>query len=73
VAVIAVVPVLVAVKEGIFPEPLAPRPTAVLLFVQVKVEPAGVLDNVTPATDALAQTVTFDIAFTVGLGFTVIV
>jgi hypothetical protein len=37
VAVIAAVPVFVAVNEGIFPEPLAARPIAGLLFVQVNV------------------------------------
>jgi hypothetical protein len=40
VAVIGVAPVFVAVKEGIFPDPLAARPMAVLLFVQVNVVPA---------------------------------
>ena len=29
------VPGFVAIKEGMFPEPFAPRPMAVLLFVQV--------------------------------------
>ena len=35
VAVMAVVPALVAVKLGILPDPLAPKPTAVLLFDQL--------------------------------------
>ena len=35
VAVIAVVPALVAVKLAMLPLPLAPRPIAVLLFVQL--------------------------------------
>ena len=40
VAVIGDVVALVAVNEGILPEPLAARPMAVLLFVHVKVVPA---------------------------------
>ncbi len=39
VAVIGAVVVLVAVKAGTFPEPLAARPTAVLLLVHVNVVP----------------------------------
>ena len=35
VAVMAVVPALVAVKLGMLPDPLAPKPTAVLLFDQL--------------------------------------
>ena len=35
VAVIAVVPALVAVKLGMLPDPLAPNPIAVLLFDQL--------------------------------------
>ena len=35
VAVIGVVPALVAVKLGMLPDPLAPKPTAVLLFDQL--------------------------------------
>lgn len=34
---------LVAVNAGWLPVPLAPNPMAVLLFVHVKVPPAGVL------------------------------
>ena len=45
---------LVAVNEGIFPEPLAARPIAVLLFVHVNVVPLTgpvkfVIDVVAPA------------------------
>jgi hypothetical protein len=40
VAVIGAVPGFVAVNEGTFPDPLAARPMAVLLFVQVNVVPA---------------------------------
>ena len=39
VAVIGDVVALVAVNEGILPEPFAARPIAVLLFVQVNVVP----------------------------------
>jgi hypothetical protein len=39
VAVMGDVVPLVAVNEGIFPEPFAARPIAVLLFVQVKIVP----------------------------------
>jgi hypothetical protein len=39
VAVIGEVVAFVAVNEGIFPAPLAARPIAVLLFVQVNVVP----------------------------------
>jgi hypothetical protein len=39
VAVIGDVVAFVAVNEGILPEPLAARPIAVLLFVQVNVVP----------------------------------
>ena len=35
VAVMAVVPALVAVKLGILPDPLAPKPIAVLVFDQL--------------------------------------
>jgi hypothetical protein len=35
VAVMAVVPALVAVKLGMLPDPLAPKPIAVLLFDQL--------------------------------------
>ena len=41
---------LVAVNEGIFPLPLAPRPMVVLLLVHAKVAPVGVLVNVAAAT-----------------------
>ena len=37
VAITAVLPVLMAAKAGIFPEPLAANPIVVLLFVQLKV------------------------------------
>ena len=43
VAVTGVVPVLVAVKAGVFPEPLAASPIVVLEFVQANVVPATLL------------------------------
>ena len=46
VEVTAVAAVLVAEKAGGFPEPLAPKPTAVLLLLQVKVVPANGPDSV---------------------------
>jgi hypothetical protein len=79
VAVIAVVPVFVAVNDGIFPEPLAAIPIAVLEFVQAKVPPAGVLIKLVAATAPLLVTVMFAGTVTVGVaglgvdGVTVIV
>jgi hypothetical protein len=55
VAVIGAVPVFVAVNEGIFPDPLAASPMAVLLFVQVKVVPATGLVKVFNGTFAPLQ------------------
>jgi len=54
VAVMGEVVALVAVNEGILPEPLAVRPMAVLLFVHVKVVPLTgpdkfVIGAITPA------------------------
>ena len=39
VAVIGEVVAFVAMNEGIFPDPFAARPIAVLLFVQINVDP----------------------------------
>lgn len=47
VAIAGVVPVLVPVKAGRFPVPLAPNPIDVLLLVQLKVVPATGLVNIT--------------------------
>jgi hypothetical protein len=47
VAVIGVVPLLVALKVAILPVPLAAKPIAVLLFVQLKVAPAEPLKLIT--------------------------
>ena len=54
VAVIGEFVAFVAVNEGTLPEPLAPRPIAVLLFVQVNVVPPTgpdkiVIDGTAPA------------------------
>ena len=51
VALIGDVPVFMVVKPGTFPDPLAPRPIAVLLFVHAKVDPeTGPVIGVTGAT-----------------------
>lgn len=49
------VPVLVAVKEGTLPVPLAASPIAVLLFVHAKVAPEGVLLKLPKGTVLLWQ------------------
>lgn len=49
------VPLLAAVKAGIFPDPLAARPMAVLLFVQVKVVPLTGPLKVVAGTDTPLQ------------------
>lgn len=73
VAVIGVLPLLVAVNEGMFPVPLAPNPMPVLLFVHVNVPPEGILVKLVAATVALLQTVILEGTVTVGVGLTVIV
>ena len=50
-----VVPPLVVVKTGVFPDPLAPKPIAELEFVQVKLAPAGVLEKAEAETDVFAH------------------
>lgn len=72
VAVMGVEPVLVAVKDEIFPEPLAPKPMAVLLLVQLKLAPAEPL-KAGMVTDAPSQIVWLAGAVAVGNGLTVIV
>lgn len=53
---IGAVPVLVAVKPGIFPVPLAARPITVLLLVQEKEVPAPTgLEFTVTGTPALLQ------------------
>jgi hypothetical protein len=66
VATIAVVPILVAVNEGISPEPLAAKPIDVLEFVQVKVAPVGVLAKFVAATEIPLTTEIFVGTVTVG-------
>ncbi len=68
VPVIAVVPVFVAVKEGTLPLPEAPSPIAVLLLVQLKVAPEGILVKFVAGTVAPLQTVIFDGTITVVVG-----
>lgn len=73
VAVTGVDPEFKAVKPGIFPVPLAPKPIEVLLLVQVKEPPFGVLTKLVVATAPPLHTVIFDGTVTVGVGFTMIV
>jgi hypothetical protein len=72
VAVIGADVVLVAVNAGIFPDPLAANPIAVLLFVQVNVVPLTGPDKEVEVTLAPLQCVWFGTVVTVGVGFTVI-
>jgi hypothetical protein len=73
VAVIGAAVVFVAVNDGMFPDPFAPSPIAVLLFVQVKVVPLTGPDKVVEVTLAPLQCVWFGTVVTVGVGFMVIV
>ena len=72
-AVVALVPV----KAGIFPVPLAPKPIAVLLLLQLKVTaPVGPVVGVVKFTAAVVpplHTVWLVTAFTTGVGLTVMV
>ena len=72
-AIIGVVPALVAVNEGTFPFPPAPKPMAVLLFDHEKVDPGILLVKEDAGTVAPLQTTIFAGTVTVGVGFTVIV
>jgi hypothetical protein len=62
---------LVAVNEGILPEPLAAKPMAVLLFVQLNVLAAPV--KLTAAVEAPLHTTWFEGWSTEGVGLTVMV
>lgn len=73
VAVTGTTPVLIAVNAAIFPVPPAARPMVVLLLVQLYTEPGTVPEKFTAAVEVLLQTVWFEMAFTVGDGFTVMV
>lgn len=64
---------LTATKAGIFPVPEAPNPIVVLLFVQVYTVPTTGPAKVTAAVVAPAHKVWLAIAFTDGVGFTVMV
>ena len=64
---------LVVVNAGMLPLPLAARPMAGLLLVQVKVAPAGTLVSVTAATAAPAHLVWLGGTVTVAKGSTVMV
>lgn len=68
----AVVP-LVAVKDAISPVPPAPRPMVISEFVQLYSVPATFPEKVTMVDGAALHNVWFTTAFTVGMGFTVIV
>jgi len=72
VAEIGEVPVLVAENEGMFPDPLADKPMAVLELLQVKVPPDGVVTKFVAGTVLLWHTVMFAGRVTAGTGLTVI-
>ena len=72
VALMGDVPVLVAEKLPILPVAAAARPIAVLLFIQVKVPPEGILEKITAFTIPPLQTYILDGTVTVGVGLTVI-
>ena len=73
VAVIGAAVLLVAVKLGIFPWPLAASPILVLLLVQLNIVPATVPVKFTAAVAAPLQSVWLTTAATLALGLTVIV
>ncbi len=67
----AAVLLLAAVNEAMLPLPLAAKPMLVLVLVQVKVPPAGVLVKVAAATVAPTHTETLAGTVTTGNGLTV--
>jgi hypothetical protein len=73
VAVTGVLLLLMAVKAGIFPLPLAAKPIEVLLFVQLNVEPLTEPVYATAAVEAPLHNIWFEGCTTLGVGFTVIV
>ena len=73
VAVIGAVVLFVAVNDGMFPDPLAASPMAVLLFVQVNIVPLTGANKVVAVTLAPLQCVWFGTVVTVGVGLTVII
>jgi hypothetical protein len=62
-----------ATNDGILPVPLAPSPMLRLLFVQLYTVPATGPVMVTAAVAVALHTVWLAIAFTDGVGFTVMV
>ena len=66
-------PVMLVDTKFRLPVPLAPRPIAVLVFVQLNVVPAVRLVKLTAAVAAPAHSVWLATAATTGVGFTVIV
>ena len=73
VPVMGVLPELVEVKPGTLPVPLAPSPMEVLLFVQAKVPPVGVLVKVDAGTATPGHTLILAGTLATGIGLTVIV
>ena len=73
VAVTGVLPVLMAVNDGIVLVPLAPRPIEVLLLLQLYTVPATGPVIVTAVVVCPAHTVWLAIVFTAGVGLTVMV
>lgn len=72
IALMGVVPGLLAVNPGIFPVPLAARPITVLVLVQENVVPAPTgLETTVTGVPMPLQYVWSEIGFTVGVGFTV--
>ena len=68
VAITGAVPLLVAVNDPIFPDPLAARPIDGVSLIQVKVVPAvGLLKLIAPEALPLQYTL-LATAFTVGVG-----
>ena len=65
--------ILVPVKAGMFPVPLAARPILTSEFVHAKIVPGEVLVGTPSITFAPLQTVTFEGTTTIGVGFIVIV
>ena len=73
VAITGVEPLLVPANELIVPEPLAPRPIDVVLFVQPNVVPATAPEKPMVAMVPPSQVTLSDTPFTFGCGFTLCV
>lgn len=61
---------LVAVKAGMFPEPLAAKPIAVLEFVHVNVAPVGELVKTADGIKDPGQATILEGTIATGVGFT---